>query len=639
VFWLKLPAVLLALAIAGTVLVGIAPGLAWAGSVTSPPVLSSAEDLAQVVSRDSGFSVALPNGKDLWIFGDTTVDDLNGQQMVNTKYVPGSSAAEGATTPGQVPPPLDELPSPVASPAPPFTPSPRSDPSQFIPSPSGVYLPNGSGVLCGADQGQLAERWATGAALLPGTADVLVTYEDVCLLGSWDFAFEGWGFMEYNWQTNTIDTGPFDTFPPTPSGDRMPMDLLFGDPVVTGGQVTLFSSVCTDLYGECFAGHVNSTTFPDTVAALESQSSYVLTPALTDASASWQPASIDVAAYPDAPYRMIETTALDGSYSVLTAPTPSGPWHLQATGRVPGCTGLTNGFCYALIGHPELSTAGHPMISYFDPGWGPEGPTGPVGHVIASLMPTEGYGLLGSDGGMFAFGNANFYGSEGAAHLNEPVVAMAASPHAGGYWLVASDGGVFAFGDARFWGSTGATRLNKPVVGMAATPDGGGYWLVASDGGVFAFGDARFWGSTGATRLNKPIVGMAATPDGGGYWLVAKDGGIFAFGDAAFLGSMGATPLNQPIVGMAADPATGGYWEAAADGGIFAFNAPFYGSMGGTPLNQPIVGIAVDRATGGYWEAAADGGIFAFNAPFYGSMGGTRLKGRVVGIAALNTAG
>ena len=109
--------------------------------------------------------------------------------------------------------------------------------------------------------------------------------------------------------------------------------------------------------------------------------------------------------------------------------------------------------------------------------------------------------------------------------LNKPIVGMAATPDGGGYWLVASDGGIFSFGDARFYGSTGNLVLNKPIVGMAATPDGGGYWLVASDGGVFTFGDARFYGSTGNLVLNKPIVGMAPTPDGGGYWLVASDGG------------------------------------------------------------------------------------------------------------------
>ena len=64
---------------------------------------------------------------------------------------------------------------------------------------------------------------------------------------------------------------------------------------------------------------------------------------------------------------------------------------------------------------------------------------------------------------------------------------MAATPDGHGYWLVASDGGIFTFGDARFYGSTGAIALNKPIVGMAATPTGNGYWLVGSDGGIFAY--------------------------------------------------------------------------------------------------------------------------------------------------------
>ena len=41
-------------------------------------------------------------------------------------------------------------------------------------------------------------------------------------------------------------------------------------------------------------------------------------------------------------------------------------------------------------------------------------------------------------------------------------------PSGNGYRLVASDGGIFAFGDATFFGSTGAMRLNRPVVGLAA---------------------------------------------------------------------------------------------------------------------------------------------------------------------------
>ncbi|HEX3842038.1 MAG TPA: fibronectin type III domain-containing protein [Acidimicrobiales bacterium] len=38
-----------------------------------------------------------------------------------------------------------------------------------------------------------------------------------------------------------------------------------------------------------------------------------------------------------------------------------------------------------------------------------------------------------------------------------------------GYWLVASDGGIFSFGDAVFFGSTGGIHLNQPIVGMSVT--------------------------------------------------------------------------------------------------------------------------------------------------------------------------
>jgi hypothetical protein len=205
----------------------------------------------------------------------------------------------------------------------------------------------------------------------------------------------------------------------------------------------------------------------------------------------------------------------------------------------------------------------------------------------------SGYDLTASDGGVFSFGDAKFYGSTGAMHLNQPIVGMAATPDGKGYWLVASDGGIFSFGDAKFYGSTGAIALNRPVVGMAAAPDGGGYWLVASDGGIFSFGDAKFYGSTGAIALNKPVVSMAASPSGHGYWLVASDGGIFNFGDATFYGSTGGIHLNQPVVGMAATSSGSGYRLVAADGGIFNFgDAQPDGSLGGQHLNRPIVAMA-----------------------------------------------
>jgi L,D-peptidoglycan transpeptidase YkuD (ErfK/YbiS/YcfS/YnhG family) len=248
-------------------------------------------------------------------------------------------------------------------------------------------------------------------------------------------------------------------------------------------------------------------------------------------------------------------------------------------------------------------------------------PTHAAAVAVARTPDGAGYWVAASDGGVFSFGDAHFYGSMGNQALNAPIVAMTPSSDGAGYWLVASDGGVFSFGDAHFYGSTGSIHLNAPIVGMAATPDGGGYWLVASDGGVFSFGDAHFYGSTGSIHLNAPVVGMASAPDGGGYWLVASDGGIFSFGDAHFYGSTGSIHLNAPVVGMDSAPDGGGYWLVASDGGIFSYgDAHFYGSTGSIHLNAPVVGMASTPDAAGYWLVASDGGIFNYgDAHFYGS--------------------
>ena len=94
-------------------------------------------------------------------------------------------------------------------------------------------------------------------------------------------------------------------------------------------------------------------------------------------------------------------------------------------------------------------------------------------------------------------------------HLNKPIVGMAATPDGGGYWLVASDGGIFAFGDAQFFGSTGSIHLAQPIVGMAAMPDGGGYWFTAADGGLLQLRDQRPSTALRPARVSVRVVGMA----------------------------------------------------------------------------------------------------------------------------------
>jgi hypothetical protein len=181
--------------------------------------------------------------------------------------------------------------------------------------------------------------------------------------------------------------------------------------------------------------------------------------------------------------------------------------------------------------------------------------TWPTAMGIVATPDGKGYWVLEQGlsglGSVQGFGDAANYGDEatiayGTAHVGNPV-ALAATRDGRGYWIVDSDGGVFSFGDATFYGSMGGKHLNAPVVGIAVTSDGNGYWLAGADGGVFSFGSASFGGSMGNTALVKPVVGIARNAQGTGYWLAGADGGVFAFGGAPFLGSVAGRALNRPV--------------------------------------------------------------------------------------------
>jgi hypothetical protein len=95
--------------------------------------------------------------------------------------------------------------------------------------------------------------------------------------------------------------------------------------------------------------------------------------------------------------------------------------------------------------------------------------------------------------------------------LSAPIVSMAATPDGNGYWLVGSDGGVFAFGDAAFYGSeVGSVQIQTHVVGITSTPDGRGYWILASGGGIYSFGDASFFGTVASSAQSGWAVRLAS---------------------------------------------------------------------------------------------------------------------------------
>jgi cell wall-associated NlpC family hydrolase len=68
---------------------------------------------------------------------------------------------------------------------------------------------------------------------------------------------------------------------------------------------------------------------------------------------------------------------------------------------------------------------------------------------------------------------------------------MAPTPDGRGYWLMASDGGIFTFGDAAFYGSTAADAPTDPAEKIVPTASGQGYWIEDQNGTVYPFGRAQ----------------------------------------------------------------------------------------------------------------------------------------------------
>jgi hypothetical protein len=230
-------------------------------------------------------------------------------------------------------------------------------------------------------------------------------------------------------------------------------------------------------------------------------------------------------------------------------------------------------------------------------------------------------------------------------HLQRPVVGIVPTSDRGGYWLDASDGGVFSFGDTQFYGSIPGlglhpagsglpNSLNAPVVGMVQSADGRGYFMVASDGGVFAFGDARFAGSCpGIGGCVGAAVAVMPDAGGNGYWLITQEGNVYAFGDAPYLGAPG--PQSTAITSAVATPSGHGYYILDAEGQVFAYGDA-NGGLGNVPPGatggaNPASAIFVTSDNGGYWVADALGKVFSFgNAPYDGDMSGKQFNAPII---------
>jgi hypothetical protein len=377
-----------AIVAAGVLLVP--PAAALADSAPPAPVQSNFENTyGASLSRDCGFSAPLPANPaaSLWLFCDTAIYGLNQQLQYHlTGFIPGSTAAEGPYTAGEVPQGLSELPTPPAS----LPAMPNSDgPAQFLSTPSGLVTSTGQ--PCDSANNAYAASWISGVTREPATAnpaDLLITYGNYCVQGSLTFDAEGYGIAEYNPATNTVDRQAT-IF----SGTLVPPQQMLVSPVFSGSHLYLFGSQCSsqDQFGDCTSGSVYLARTGVTASSWDNPASYQWRDGGTWTSAASSATSIIPSATPISAVSVGNFSSLGqgivliaqtnvGGHFVAYEPVSSltGTWQQVISATVPCGSGST--VCHAIIGHPELSTASQLMLSYFDPA------KGPAGHVMADAF-------------------------------------------------------------------------------------------------------------------------------------------------------------------------------------------------------------------------------------------------------------
>jgi hypothetical protein len=345
------------------------------------PVLSSIERPGNVsLARDCGYSAPLPASRSLWLFCDTAVyvrktNRPGRPAWTLQRFIAGSTAAVGAAGrhgPGQL--------SEVGTPGGPAAKTSAREPAPFLPRPAGLV--SSGGLPCGSG-GSYAASWASGLTQVPSSPDLLVTFNNYCVLGGAEgFLHEGFGLAEYDPATGTL-AGDVTVFPGRGAA-------VLGSPVFSGRYLYLYGPTCSaGKAGRC-AGTMLEARVPASPAQWADPLSYQWLSSGPPGSGPWspnpaaaasllpgpKPSEVSVASYPAARRRfvLVEQTGIDGAFTVYGSAAPAGPWKPVRSGRVPCrlAAGYAN-FCRAIIGHPELSTPSELVLSYFDPAAGAHG--------------------------------------------------------------------------------------------------------------------------------------------------------------------------------------------------------------------------------------------------------------------------
>ena len=295
-------------------------------------------------------------------------------------FIQSSTAAIQATPSNAVPTSLNEV-GPSAS-----------VPSQFLASPTNLYMPDGSQRACTPQNGaNYQARWPNGAALMPNGVDVLVTFIDVCVTPTL-FRAQSWGFLEYNPSTRTMTRAPTQVFLPDPSGAETP-EVGLGSPVIQDQNLFLFTSACPARFVTCpgagstvSAIKILAASNPENLSNPANYSSPVSLAVPTGAQ-NWRPLILNVVQdIVHGGFLMVEQSSIVGNYQIFRSSSPTGQWTQVADAVMPGCRGQTAGFCYAMIPHPEISSSASTLyVSFFDPAAGPD-PN--QGHLVMATVPS-----------------------------------------------------------------------------------------------------------------------------------------------------------------------------------------------------------------------------------------------------------
>jgi hypothetical protein len=330
-------------------------------------VRSSADSHSRPIMRDGGFSIQYSTQppKSLWLFGDTS-------QQNGPPFIGGTTAAIGAATPGKAPADLRELPTPPSAPS-----GSLQSPQPFFPVPVGLSAP-GSVLACGAPSSDslYPAAWPAGGARQPGTSTLVLVYLQTCVSRK-SFPIERLTLALYDVERNRL-IGSYTPFVASPLGAGLAATQVLQSPIFgDDGYLYLFAFDSSNVYLARVPGDPASWALASNYAwwSQDQGRDGVWTrekSAATSLLTGLRVYGISAGDYSNTTSHkyvlLIQTAFRRANFALFEAASLTGEWRAGPTGRVPDACAIGTFGCYSLNGHPELSTRGLFVYSWYSPG-------------------------------------------------------------------------------------------------------------------------------------------------------------------------------------------------------------------------------------------------------------------------------